>query len=103
MIVDSIYHVGDTVWAMKNNRPIEFIIARFIFDSGLIGCDGNSNLGSSKEDEKSRAKTTVKYYLAEKSKVGSDGTFSRYSVESTLYYLRDIFSSKEALVYSLLK
>lgn len=103
MIVDSIYHVGDAVWAMKNNRPIEFIIAGFVFDSGLIGCDGKSNLVYNREGEESKAKITVKYYLVEKSNVGSDGTFSRYSVEPTSYYLRDIFSSKKALVYSLLK
>lgn len=103
MIVDSIYHVGDTVWAMKDNRPTEFIIAGFVFDSSLIGCDGNANLGFGEEVEKSRAETTVKYYLVRKSSVGLDGTFSRYCVESNPYYLRDIFSSKEALVYSLLK
>lgn len=103
MIVDSIYRVGDTVWAMKDNCPTEFIIVGFIFKSGLIGCDGRSNLGFSEEVEKARAETTVKYYLVRKSSVGLDGTFSRYSVEGIPYYLRNIFSSKEALVYSLLK
>lgn len=103
MIVDSIYHVGDTVWAMKDNRPTEFIIAGFIFESNLIGCDGNVSLGSSEEVEKSRAETTVKYYLVRKFNVELDGTFSSYCVEPIPYYLRSIFSSKEALVYSLLK
>ena len=119
MIVDSIYHVGDIVWAMKNNRPTEFMISGFVFDSSLIGCDGRSMAGYSIEKEKSAAKTSVKYYLIETDKLFIDinksviykqncdtiklsDILSRFDIEEYPYYLYSIFKTKEDLVYSLL-
>lgn len=117
MIVDSIYHVGDIVWAMKNNRPTEFMVAGFIFDSSLIGCDGRSMAGYSIEKEKDTSKICVKYYLIETNKLFPNKSviynqncdtiklldiMSRFDVEKYPYYLYSIFKTKEDLVYSLL-
>lgn len=117
MIVDSIYHVGDIVWTMKNNRPTEFMIAGFVFNSSLVGCDGTSMAGYSIEKEKSAAKTSVKYYLIETNKlfvnksviyklncdtINLSDILSRFDIEKYPYYLYSIFKTKEDLVYSLL-
>jgi hypothetical protein len=117
MIVDSIYHVGDIVWAMKNNRPTEFMISGFVFDSSLIGCDGTIMTGYSIEKEKSASKTSVKYYLIETNKLFIDKSFIykqncdtinlsdilvRFDIEKHPYYLYSIFKTKKDLVYSLL-
>lgn len=117
MIVDSIYHVGDIVWAMKNNRPTEFVVSGFIFDSSLIGCDGTNMAGYSIEKEKSVAKTSVKYYLIETNKlivnksiiyklncdtINLSDILLRFDIEKYPYYLYSIFKTKEDLVYSLL-
>lgn len=117
MIVDSIYHVGDIVWAMKNNRPTEFMISGFVFDSSLIGCNGRSMAGYSIEKEKSASKISVKYYLIETNKlfinksviykqncdtIKLSDIISRLDVEKNPYYLYSIFKTKEDLVYSLL-
>lgn len=117
MIVDSIYHVGDIVWAMKNNRPTEFMVAGFVFNSSLVGCDGTSMAGYSIEKEKSAAKTSVKYYLIETNKlfvnksviyklncdtINLSDILSRFDIEKYPYYLYSIFKTKEDLVYSLL-
>ena len=117
MIVDSIYHVGDIVWAMKNNLPTEFMISGFVFESSLIGCDGRSMAGYSIEKEKSAAKTSVKYYLIETDKlfinksviykqncdtIKLSDILSRFDIEKYPYYLYSIFKTKEDLVYSLL-
>lgn len=118
MIVDSIYHVGDIVWAMKNNRPTEFMITGFIFDSSLIGCDGTTMFGCSIEKEELAAKRSVKYYLIEIDKlfikkpviykqncdtINLSDILVRFDIEKYPYYLHSIFKTKEDLVYSLLK
>lgn len=117
MVVDSIYNIGDTVWAMRNNYPTEFIIAGLKFDSGVIGSDGYNNFEWSKQDQEIIIEATVKYYLVPKIKVNlanlkkfkegktvfHSDLFENYDVTHFVYYRKSLFNTKEELVYSLLK
>lgn len=117
MIVDSIYNVGDTVWAMRDNYPTEFIIAGLKFDSGVIGSDRYNNSEWSKQDQEIIMETTVKYYLVPKIKVNlanlkkfkegktvfQSDLFENHDVNPFVYYKKSLFNTKEELVYSLLK
>ena len=117
MVVDSIYNIGDTVWAMRNNYPTEFIIAGLKFDSGVIGSDGYNNFKWSKQDQEIIIETVVKYYLVPKIKINlanlkkfkkgetisHDDLFENCAVTYFMYYKKSLFNTKEELVYSLLK
>lgn len=117
MVVDSIYNIGDTVWAMRSNYPTEFIVAGIKFDSDIIGSDRYSTICYNNESIKNVAETIVKYYLIEKSKVNKkklvnlkEGKsvsllelFDRSQIECGFFTKNLLFNTKEELVYSLLK
>lgn len=98
MVIDSVFNIGDTAWTMIGNKPTECQVTGFIFDSGVIGCDGNSKGIFTDSFYK---ETTVKYYVIKKSKV-TNGDYDRIDVEKKQYYIRDLFPSKVELVNSLL-
>lgn len=100
MVIDSIFNVGDTVWAMIDNKPTECEVAGIAFDSGVIGCDGNTR---SVFGESFYQDTTCKYYIVKKSKFDKEGKWQRWDVEKYPKVKKFIFASKEECVMSLFK
>ena len=99
MIIDSKFEIGDMVWVMLDNHPVECMITGMEFNSGVIGCNGTtmSIFGESFYQE-----TTVKYYIIRKTKLKEDGKYERIYVEKIPKTITHIFATKKDLVMSLL-